>query len=121
MAKVQSTPPFPEPMESCSVVISAVCKSENVSPGMKKPPDQTAESTATLTEWLSLRSTSEKLSVPVGSGLVVSSELDPLTPGCSATEADPGPLVIAVASLAPVTVTVTVCVEVVEASLTATL
>src|SRR5882724_6888090 len=103
MAKLQSTIPAPEPVESCNVVCSAACRSASVSGGIRPPLDQTAESTATLTEWLSLRSTSEKLRVPVGTGLVVSSVDDPVKFGCSATEPDSGPLVTTTASLAPVT------------------
>ena len=62
-----------------------------------------------------------KFSVPVGLGLVVSGVLEFVTPACSASDADSGALVIATASLAPVTTTETVCVELVEPSLTLTL
>ena len=122
MLKLQSTPPLPVPVESCSAVVSAVCRSASVFEGTNDGlADHTAESSATLTLCASERSTSVKASVPAGTELVVSSALDPVTPGCSATVADSGPLVTVTASLAPVTVTDTVCVEVVEASLTATL
>ena len=83
--------------------------------------DHTADSTATPTMWMSLRSTSEKLSVPVGTGLVEFGALDPLVSANSVIDAAPGPLVTTVASFAPSTVTVTVCVDWVEPSLTLTL
>ena len=106
-------------MESCSAVISAVCRAPSVSAGTKPElADQTAEFSATLTECTSLRSTSAKFKAPVGSGLVVSSDVEPVTSGCSASEAEPGPLVIATASLAPVMTTDTVCARLVAASLT---
>src|SRR5258708_15684904 len=115
-------PALTEPVESCSVVGNAVCRSASVAGGTKDgSTDQTAESSATLTWCVSLRSTSVKASVPVGTGVVVSSAVDPVISGCSATDADSGPLVIAGASLAPVTVTETVCVALVETSLTLTL
>src|SRR4051794_11272903 len=99
MLNDQSTPPKPDPLESCRVVVSAVWRSLIVWPGMKSPPDQTADDTATCTVWVSLKSTSPKLSVPVGTGLVASGVEEPLTPGCSATAADSGPLVTTGASL----------------------
>ena len=86
-----------------------------------EPSDKTAEATATLTECVSVKSTSVKPNVPVGTGLDVSSDVEPVTFACSAAVADPGPLVIVGASLAPVTTTDTVCVALVEASLTLTL
>ena len=52
---------------------------------------------------------------------VVSGVGDPTVLGCSVTDADSGPLVIATASLAPVMVSSTVWVELVEPSLTLTL
>src|SRR6185312_5919757 len=119
MLKVQSMPPEPEPAESCRTVASAVCRSFRVSGGTKVgSTDQFADVRVMATEWTSLRSTSVKFNVPVGSGLVVLSDVDPVTPGCSASEAEPGPLVIATASLAPVMTTDTACVELVAASLT---
>jgi hypothetical protein len=119
MAKVQSIPPAPEPVESCSAVASAFCRSASVSPGTKLgSADQIAESSDTLTEWASDRSTSAKLSVPVDE---VSSAVEPDVFGCSATVADPGPLVMATASLVPVMTTETVWLALVELSLTLTL
>jgi hypothetical protein len=119
MLNVQSTAPEPVPVESCSAVISAVCRAPIVSAGTKPElADQTAEFSVTPIECTSLRSTSAKFKAPVGSGLVVSSDVDPVTPGCSASEAEPGPLVIATASFAPVMTTDTTCVELVAASLT---
>ena len=79
--------------------------------------DQTAELTATPTEWVSFRSTSVNASVPVGTGLVLSSDVEPVTPTCSETEPDWGPLVTATASLAPVMTTETAWVDVVLPSL----
>src|SRR5689334_22352341 len=108
MLNDQSTPPEPEPVESCKVVASAASRSAWVASGTAAPADHEEEATATLTVWVSLRSTSLKLSVPVGTGVVESREDDPLTPACSSTEPDSGPLVIATASLAPVTTTETV-------------
>ena len=119
--KVQSTPPAPVPVESCRVVESAEARSSAVSPGTPPPVDQTAEFTETLTEWVSDRSTSVKFSVPVGSGVVVSSAVDPVVFACSVSEADSGPLVMVGASLAPVISTETVWLSLVEASLTLTL
>src|SRR3954470_24411522 len=121
MLNDQSMPPDPEPVESCSVVANAASRSASVEPGMVPPLDHSADATDTPTVCMSLRSTSLKLSVPVGTGVVESSEDDPLTPVCSATEPDSGPLVIATASLAPVMTTETVWLALVELSLTSTL
>ncbi len=66
MLKVQSMLPLPEPVESFNAVASAVSRSALVAAGTKSgSPDQTAEVKATLTEWVSLRSTSAKLRLPV--------------------------------------------------------
>src|SRR5665213_2761883 len=101
MPKVQSTLPDPVPLESCSVVDSAASRSASVATGMFAPPDQTADATDTATVWVSLRSTSVKFSVPLGTGLVVSCTDDPVVLGNSARDADSGPLVIIGASLVP--------------------
>ena len=59
-------------------------------------------------------------SVPVGTGLVESGAEEPNMSGCSATDAEPGPLFMVTASFAPTAVIVTVCVELVVASETLT-
>src|SRR5215472_18116813 len=118
MEKLQSTLPAPDPFESCRDVVSADCKSCSVWSGTNGPPDQVAESTATLTECVSARSTSVKSRVCVG---VVSGVVEPVMLTCSATPSDCGPLVIVTGSLEPVMTSSTVWVALLEASLTFTL
>ena len=94
-------------MLSVSVVDSAVASAADNPPGSVPPPDQMAEATFVLTVWVSLRSTSAKSTAPfMASGVV-----EPVTPAASAI----GPFwtldVIAGASLVPVMVMVTGCVE----------
>ena len=93
-------------MLSESVVESAVANAAASSPGSAPPPDQMAEATFVLTVWVSLRSTSESTAPFTASGAV-----EPVTPAASAI----GPFwtldVIAGASLVPVMVMVTGCVE----------
>ena len=97
----------------------ALCRSLSVWPGTKSGfADHTAESSATLTLWASARSTSVKASVCTG---VVSGVGDPTVSGCSVSDADCGPLVIATGSLEPVMSTSNVWVAVAEPSLTVTL
>src|SRR5262245_12474729 len=119
MLNVQSTPPEPEPVESLSVVSSAVTSASIVACEMSPPLDQTYDVSWTPTVCMSLKSTSSNASVPVGTGLVLFCSVDPVTSANSVSEADSGPLVTTTASFAPSIVIVTVCDALEGPSLTA--
>ncbi len=119
MLKPQSMPPWPVPVEIMQHREERRLRGpRRVLPGRRSRVGRPAPPvfSTTLTECVSDRSTSSKLSVPVGTGLVVSGDCDPVTPACSTARPTPVRWSSSTASLAPVMTTETVCVELVEPS-----
>ena len=63
--KLKPTEPAPEPVLSVTLVVSAEPSAVASPLGSEAPPDQVVETRLLLARWLSLRSTSVKLSEPV--------------------------------------------------------